>query len=87
MCYSEAMDGSISVRDLRNRVSDVLRRVEGGERFTFTVHGRPVAAIVPLRRRRIVSAVEALAIVSRRAADRSVLTEVRGLLAETTDDR
>ncbi|MCK4178070.1 type II toxin-antitoxin system Phd/YefM family antitoxin [Aciditerrimonas ferrireducens] len=80
------MDGSISVRELRNRVSDVLRRVEGGERFTVTVDRRPVAAIVPLRRHRTVSAAEALAIVSRHAADRSVLTEVRGLLTETTDD-
>ena len=77
---------SISVRDLRNRVSEVLRRVEGGERLTVTVDRRPVAEIVPLRRHRTVSAAEALAIASRHAADRGLLKDVRGLLADTTDD-
>jgi len=80
------MDNSISVRDLRNTVSEVLRRVEGGERLTVTVDRRPVAEIVPLRRRRAVPAAEALAVASRHAADRGLLEDVRGLLAETTDD-
>jgi prevent-host-death family protein len=86
MCYAYIMASSISVRDLRNTVSEVLRRVEGGERLTVTVDRRPVAEIVPLRRRRTVSAAEALAIVSRHAADRRLLEDVRGLLADTTDD-
>jgi prevent-host-death family protein len=80
------MDSSISVRDLRNTVSAVLRRVEGGERLTITVDRRPVAEIVPLHRRRTVPAAEALAIVSRHAADRGLVRDVRGLLADTTDD-
>jgi len=80
------MDGSISVRDLRNTVSEVLRRVEAGERLTVTVDRRPVAEIVPLRRQRTVSAIEALAIASRHAADRRLLREVRSLLPDTTDD-
>ncbi len=86
MCYNRAMDGSISVRDLRNTVSEVLRRVEGGERLTVTVDRRPVAEIVPLRRRRTVSAVEARAVASRHAADSGLLRDVRGLMSETTDD-
>src|SRR6202034_4898630 len=86
MCYGGAMDGSISVRDLRNTVSEVLRRVESGERLTVTVDRRPVAEIVPLRRQRTVPAVEALAIASRHAADRRLLREVRSLLPDTTDD-
>jgi prevent-host-death family protein len=80
------MASSISVRDLRNTVSEVLRRVEGGERLTVTVDRRPVAEIVPLRRHRTVAAAEALAIASRHAADRGFLEDVRGLLADTTDD-
>ena len=80
------MGSSISVRELRNTVSEVLRRVEGGERLTVTVDRRPVAEIVPLRRRRTVSAAEAFAIASRHPADRDVLKEVRGLLSDTTDD-
>jgi prevent-host-death family protein len=85
MCYDVLVSDSISVRVLRNTVSEVLRRVEGGERLTVTVDRRPVAEIVPLRRRRAVPAAEALAIVSRHAADRGLL-EVRGLLSDTTDE-
>ncbi len=86
MCYDQAMGSSISVRDLRNTVSEVLRRVEAGERLTVTVDRRPVAEIVPLRRRWTVPADEALAIASRHTADRRLLREVRGLLSDTTDD-
>jgi prevent-host-death family protein len=86
MCYSGPVGSSISVRDLRNTVSEVLRRVEGGERLTVTVDRRPVAEIVPLRRCRTVPGAEALAIASRHAADRGLLKDVRGLLADTTDD-
>jgi prevent-host-death family protein len=86
MCYDVPVGDSISVRALRNTVSEVLRRVEGGERLTVTVNRRPVAAIVPLRRRRAVPATEALAIVSRHAADRGLRDEVRRVLSDTTDE-
>jgi prevent-host-death family protein len=42
----------ISVRELRNRTSDVVARVEAGEALTLTVRGRPVADIVPHTQRR-----------------------------------
>jgi prevent-host-death family protein len=42
----------IPQRELRNDISSVLRRVEGGECFTITVNGRPVAELGPLRRNR-----------------------------------
>jgi len=45
----------IPQKELRNHVSDVLRRVEAGETFTVTVAGRPVAELRPARRRRWVS--------------------------------
>ncbi len=86
MCYDPSVDRSVSVRELRNTVSEVLRRVEGGERLTVTVDRRPVAEIVPLRRRRTVPAAEALAIASRHPADRALLKDVRELLPDTTDD-
>jgi prevent-host-death family protein len=86
MCYSAPVGTSISVRELRNTVSEVLRRVEGGERLTVTVDRRPVAEIVPLRRPRPVPAVEALRIASRHPADSRLLEDVRGLLSDTTDD-
>jgi prevent-host-death family protein len=43
---------AIPLRDLRNQTSEVLRRVESGERFVVTVDRRPVAEIVPLPVRR-----------------------------------
>lgn len=44
--------GVVSVRDLRNRSADMLARVARGESFTVTRDGEPVAAVVPLPRRR-----------------------------------
>jgi prevent-host-death family protein len=86
MCYDSAMTSTVSVRELRNTVSDVLRRVERGERLTVTVDRRPVAEIVPLHRRRAVPVADALAVASRHAADRRLLDDVRSLLPDTTDD-
>lgn len=40
--------GTIPQRELRNNVSDVLRRAEAGERMIVTVDGRPVAELGPL---------------------------------------
>jgi prevent-host-death family protein len=80
------MSDSISVRELRNTVSQVLHRVEGGERLTVTVDRRPVAELVPIRRRRTVSAAEALAVATGHSADARLLEDVRGVLGDTTDD-
>ena len=41
----------VSVRELRNHTARVIAAVEGGERVVLTVHGRPVADIVPRRER------------------------------------
>jgi prevent-host-death family protein len=38
---------TIPQRELRNNVSEILRRAEQGERFTITVAGRPVAELGP----------------------------------------
>jgi prevent-host-death family protein len=40
----------VSSRDLRNRTSEVLRRVEAGERLRISVNRRPVAELHPLAR-------------------------------------
>jgi len=77
---------TISVRELRNTVSDVLRRVERGERMTVTVDRRPVAELVPLRRHRPIPVAEALAVLARHSADRGLLSDVRTVLVDTTDD-
>lgn len=41
----------VSVRELRNHTARVISAVESGERVVLTVHGRPVADIVPRHER------------------------------------
>lgn len=37
-------------RELRNNTAELLRRVEKGERLRITVHGHPIAELVPIER-------------------------------------
>jgi prevent-host-death family protein len=37
----------IGAFDAKTRLSEILRKVDQGERFTITVRGRPVADVVP----------------------------------------
>ena len=39
---------SVGVRELRQRASELLRRVEAGESLEVTDRGRPVALLAPL---------------------------------------
>jgi prevent-host-death family protein len=80
------MGGSVSVRELRNSVSAVLRRVEAGERLVVTVDRRPVAELIPLRRRRAVPVEAARTAATRHPSDPGLLRDVAGLLPDTTDD-
>jgi len=41
----------VSVRNLKDHLSEYLRRVQNGEAVTVTDHGRPVAALVALSTR------------------------------------
>jgi prevent-host-death family protein len=41
----------VSVRELRNHTGRVIAAIESGERVVLTVHGRPVADILPHRER------------------------------------
>lgn len=42
------MATDIPQREFRNNTAGLLRRVEGGERLRITVHGHPVAELVPV---------------------------------------
>lgn len=39
---------TVGLRDLRQRASELVRRVEAGEEVTITVAGRPSARLVPV---------------------------------------
>jgi len=77
----------IPARELRNNVSGVLRRVEGGERLRVTVSGRPVAELVPLSRRpRSIPWHELIEAADDWRADAALSEELKRLLPDTTDD-
>lgn len=63
MRATEAGYTEVGAFDAKTRLSEILRKVEQGERFTITVRGRPVADVVPSQghdQRRVTEAVEAL---------------------------
>ncbi len=41
------MEPRLGVRELKSKLSEVLRRVRDGESVTVTMHGKPVGRIVP----------------------------------------
>jgi prevent-host-death family protein len=77
----------IGVRDLRNRTSQVIDAVHAGERVTLTVHGEPVADIVPHgRRARWLSGEHLREQLRDRAADPKLTHELDDLAGHTLDD-
>jgi prevent-host-death family protein len=74
---------TIPQRELRNRISQVLRSVESGERMQITVDGRPVAELTPVggRRRTFVPRDEVLALLSRGSLDRTFERDLRAVNA------
>lgn len=64
------MSEVIRQSELRNNNAEIMRRVADGESFTVTVHGRPVADLVPHQRQarsRLVPAAEFEALITRLA--------------------
>ena len=78
----------IPARDLRNDTAGVLRRVEAGEDVTITVHGRPVARLVPVDSpsRRPIPWQEFVGRMERHQADPGLRDELRELAGEMTDE-
>jgi len=77
----------VSVRELRNQVSAVLRRVEAGERVRITVGRRPVAELAPLEDRPIwVSGAVLRTLLNEERADPGLRDDLADALQQTTDD-
>ena len=78
----------IGVRELRNRTSQVIDAVRAGHRVTLTVHGEPVADIVPhADRGRWLDGDELRRQLVDRAADPSLRSDLDDLLGQTLDDQ
>jgi prevent-host-death family protein len=77
----------IGVRDLRNRTGQVIDAVQAGERVTLTVHGEPVADIVPHgRRARWLSGEHLREQLRHRAADPELTRDLNELAGQTLDE-
>ncbi len=77
----------IGVRELRNHTAQVIDAVRSGERVVLTVHGDPVADIVPhARRQRWLSGPRLREHLQERAADAALTDELAELAGQTLED-
>jgi prevent-host-death family protein len=77
----------IGVRDLRNQTGRVIDAVRAGERVTLTVHGEPVADIVPHERRaRWLSGPGLRLQLETRAADPALREDLDEIAGQTLDE-
>jgi prevent-host-death family protein len=77
----------IGVRDLRNRTGQVIDAVQAGERVTLTVHGEPVADIVPHgRRARWLAGARLREQLQIRSADPGLTRDLDELAGQTLDE-
>ena len=81
------MSTEIGVRDLRNDVSEVLRRTESGEEFVVTVRGRRVARLTAIEDRpRTMPAEIFISGMAKVGADPGLLDDLREIVAGTIDE-
>jgi prevent-host-death family protein len=77
----------VASRELRNDTRGLLRRVAAGEDIVITVDGQAVAVLRPLRERpRWIDAKDFTRRLAGRQADPALLSELRALSPDTTDD-
>lgn len=77
----------VGVRELRNRTSEVIDAVRSGEAVVLTVHGQPVADIVPHRQRaRWLSGADLARQLVGRAADAGLTAQLDELVGQTLDE-
>lgn len=77
----------VGVRELRNRTAEVIDAVRSGEAVVLTVHGQPVADIVPHRQRaRWLSGADLARQLVGRAADAELTAELDELVGQTLDE-
>jgi prevent-host-death family protein len=81
------MSTEIGVRELRNDVSEVLRRAESGEDFVVTVRGRQVARLTAIEDRpRTMPAEIFIAGIAKVGADPELLEELCELAGGSIDE-
>jgi prevent-host-death family protein len=77
----------IGVRELRNQTGRVIDAVKAGERVTLTVHGEPVADIVPHgRRARWLSGPDLRRQLDERSADPALQRDLDEFVGQTIEE-
>ncbi|HZU72072.1 MAG TPA: type II toxin-antitoxin system prevent-host-death family antitoxin [Acidimicrobiales bacterium] len=77
----------VGVRELRNRTAQVIEAVQAGERVVLTIHGEPIADIVPhARRTRWLPGGWLGEQLADRAADPGLAAELDALAGQTVDE-
>lgn len=77
----------VGVRELRNQTGQVIDAVRAGERVTLTVHGEPVADIVPHQHRtRWLSGPSLKQALQTRAADAALSRDLDDIAGQTLDE-
>jgi prevent-host-death family protein len=77
----------IGVKELKDHLSEYLRRAEAGEGFGITVSGRRVATLLPPSGKQMfIRSEDFNEMIRGRRADHALLKELKDLLPDTTDD-
>lgn len=86
-CGATVSHMDIGVRELRNQTGKVIDAVRAGERVTLTVHGEPVADIVPHgRRARWLSGPDLRRQLVERSADGALRQELEESMGQTLEE-
>jgi prevent-host-death family protein len=73
MCYIMRMTKTVTLRDANQQFARCIREVEAGEEFVITRNGTPVARLVPVAGRRVLTAKQLAALELLREAMREGL--------------
>ncbi len=77
----------IGASEAKTKLSEFLRKLDAGERFTITQRGQPVAHLIPARAAErggtVAAALRVRAFVDRRQSDRSI--DTKALIEEGRD--
>lgn len=77
---------TISLSELRNRLTHVLRQVEAGQSMRIAVNGRPVADLVPIASARTwVTKARVLRLLRHAALDRRFARDIAAAMSATIE--
>jgi prevent-host-death family protein len=80
MCRGAVMTEYIGSYEAKTKLPEILRRVEAGENFTITNHGKAIADVIPSRssdRSRVLNAIANILKAKKRKVSDELLEQLR----------